>query len=200
MDDKKPQIVIIDEDARSRRVLRLYAGRLVLSDGGACIVCSSAEFHGAEADLCLLIGEKDSGVSGFEPCMHLPKPVRIGAVGDALRRLIARAAVSASLKTIFVGPWVVDPVRNILRGRDGGKGVAEIRLTEKEKEILVFLHEHTGQPVLREDLLHAVWGYGSDIETHTLETHIYRLRQKIEKDPARPEILLTSEVGYILSE
>lgn len=74
---------------------------------------------------------------------------------------------------------------------------AGIKLTEKEMEILIYLAGHSkNTPVKRDDLLAAVWGYGDNIETHTLETHIYRLRQKIEDNPAKPAFLVTSDDGY----
>lgn len=65
--------------------------------------------------------------------------------------------------------------------------------------MLRILHEHTDRSVSREVLLDRVWGYVDGVETHTLETHIYRLRQKIEDDPAMPRILLTTEAGYQLN-
>jgi DNA-binding response OmpR family regulator len=74
----------------------------------------------------------------------------------------------------------------------------KVRLTEKETNILKFLHASAGT-VPRDILLHEVWGYGPAVATHTLETHIYRLRKKIEQDPARAQILLTEGGGYRLS-
>src|SRR5205085_533229 len=74
----------------------------------------------------------------------------------------------------------------------------KVRLTEKETAILRFLYRAGQMPVSRETLLQEVWGYNSGVTTHTLETHIYRLRQKIEKDAANPEILVTEAGGYKL--
>ncbi|MAE51582.1 MAG: hypothetical protein CMH27_07210 [Micavibrio sp.] len=73
-----------------------------------------------------------------------------------------------------------------------------IRLTEKEKDILLYLSECDPQsPVTKEALLEGVWGFNQNVETHTLETHVYRLRQKIEKNPAKPLFLITKDDGYI---
>jgi hypothetical protein len=72
------------------------------------------------------------------------------------------------------------------------------RLTEKEAAILTYLYEANGNPVSRENLLKDLWGYHSDTETHTVETHVYRLRQKIEKDLGSPRIIVTDHLGYRL--
>jgi DNA-binding response OmpR family regulator len=79
----------------------------------------------------------------------------------------------------------------------GSKG-NKVRLTEKETAILRFLYRAGQKSISREVLLQEVWGYNSGVTTHTLETHIYRLRQKIEKDAAMPEILVTEAGGYKL--
>jgi len=73
-----------------------------------------------------------------------------------------------------------------------------VRLTEKETAILRYLYRAGQRPVSRETLLQEVWGYNSGVTTHTLETHIYRLRQKVEKDAASPAILVTEAGGYTL--
>lgn len=78
------------------------------------------------------------------------------------------------------------------------EGETPITLTEKERDILVYLAECTSFEAGRESILPAVWGYVEGVETHTLETHIYRLRQKIEKDSSHPQNLLTTERGYRL--
>ncbi|MGH1456259.1 MAG: winged helix-turn-helix domain-containing protein [Alphaproteobacteria bacterium] len=73
-----------------------------------------------------------------------------------------------------------------------------ITLTEKECQILTYLNNNKGKMVSREDLLHSIWNYAQDVETHTLETHIYRLRQKIEDNPSKPKIIKTLDKGYTL--
>ena len=71
-------------------------------------------------------------------------------------------------------------------------------MTEKETSILRYLYRAGQRPVSRETLLQEVWAYNSEVTTHTLETHIYRLRQKIEKDATAPTILVTEAGGYKL--
>src|SRR5690606_22721894 len=95
---------------------------------------------------------------------------------------------------IVFGPYSLNAFSHELAG-PGGK---VIRLTEKESHILRLLVASGGQAVSRKRLLDDVWQYADGIQTHTLETHIYRLRQKIEDDPAQPKILLTDEAGYRL--
>ena len=75
----------------------------------------------------------------------------------------------------------------------------KIRLTEKETNILKYLYRAGEKAVSREELLAEVWGYNAGVTTHTLETHVYRLRQKIEPDPANARLLLTEQGGYKLA-
>ena len=94
-----------------------------------------------------------------------------------------------------VGPYEFRPAVKMLVTPEEKK----IRLTEKETSILKFLYRAGGKPVTRDVLLDEVWGYNSGVTTHTLETHVYRLRQKIEPDPSNASILLTESGGYRLS-
>ena len=94
-----------------------------------------------------------------------------------------------------VGPYEFKPAVKMLVTADDRK----IKLTEKETSILKYLYRSGGQPVSREKLLDEVWGYNSGVTTHTLETHIYRLRQKIEPDTSQATLLLTESGGYRLS-
>ncbi|MBL1435286.1 MAG: response regulator transcription factor [Rhodobacteraceae bacterium] len=94
-----------------------------------------------------------------------------------------------------VGPYTFKPATKMLLTEDDRK----IRLTEKETNILKFLYRASDGVVARDVLLHEVWGYNAGVTTHTLETHIYRLRQKIEPDPSNARILLTESGGYRLA-
>ena len=97
--------------------------------------------------------------------------------------------------TFAVGPYTFKPAMKMLTTEEGKK----IRLTEKETGILKFLYRAQAGVVARDTLLHEVWGYNAGVTTHTLETHIYRLRQKIEPDPSNVSILLTETGGYRLA-
>ena len=93
-----------------------------------------------------------------------------------------------------IGNYFFKPNSKILESNEN----ISIRLTEKENNILKFLYKNLGNVISRETLLHEVWGYNSKVTTHTLETHIYRLRQKIEDDPSNAYFLVTEAGGYRL--
>ena len=94
-----------------------------------------------------------------------------------------------------IGPYMFRPALKMLVEEAARK---KIRLTEKEAAILKYLYRAGERSVGRETLLGEVWGYNAGVTTHTLETHVYRLRQKIEKDPSGAEILVTEQGGYRL--
>lgn len=121
---------------------------------------------------------------------EFPYPVRLGKVLDYIVFFVKNGG-NQSHNTIYYGEYLLDLDRSILK-----KSEVDIRLTEKEAALLECLFLRAGAIVLRQELLEYIWGYGENIETHTLETHIYRLRQKIEDDPSNPKILLTQENGY----
>lgn len=121
---------------------------------------------------------------------EFPYPVRLGKVIDYIMFLI-KCSEKESSNILVYGAYSLDLDRSIFLYNK-----KEARLTEKEAALLECLFLRDGAVVSRQELLEYIWGYGENIETHTLETHIYRLRQKIEDDPSDPKILLTEENGY----
>lgn len=103
---------------------------------------------------------------------------------------------SRSDMSLSIGPFKLYPASRTLISSKGD----EQKLTDKEVEILRYLHRARGEIVPREKLLTHVWGYHESVTTHTLETHIYRIRQKIETDADRANILVTESGGYRLAE
>jgi DNA-binding response OmpR family regulator len=124
---------------------------------------------------------------------YVTKPFRFAVLLARIRAQLRQH--EASEDAVFtIGPYTFRPSSKILLNSKGQK----IRLTEKETAILRFLYRAGQAPMSRETLLQEVWGYNSGVTTHTLETHIYRLRQKVEKDAANPTILVTEAGGYKL--
>jgi DNA-binding response OmpR family regulator len=123
-------------------------------------------------------------------------------VTKPFRFAVLLARVRAQLRTheqsedaVFtVGPYTFKPAQKMLVEANGGK----VRLTEKETAIVKYLYRAEQKIIGRDELLEQVWGYNSGVTTHTLETHIYRLRQKIEKDPSNSRLLVTEGGGYKL--
>lgn len=124
---------------------------------------------------------------------YVPKPFRFNVLLARIRVQLRQFEQSDDA-TFVIGPYVFHPRLKQLTSARGGK----LRLTEKEAAILRFLHRAAPNIVTREVLLRDVWGYSANVTTHTLETHIYRLRQKIEVDPVRATLLLTDAGGYKL--
>lgn len=129
---------------------------------------------------------------GKEKAGSISLPFRATQLISLLQKIKADAFKLPSV--IPIGPYLLKPYDYLLVS----EGEDLIRLTEKETAILVCLS--SGKTLSRQELLNAVWAYVDGVETHTLETHIYRLRQKIEKDPSQPAFLLTEEDGYRLKD
>ena len=130
----------------------------------------------------------DSGANDY-----VLKPFRFAVLLARIRAHLRQH--EASDDAVFqIGAYVFKPSSKHLVNDKGGK----LRLTEKETAILKFLYRASSSVVTRDVLLREVWGYNANVTTHTLETHIYRLRQKIEKDPANAQLLVTDAGGYKL--
>lgn len=124
---------------------------------------------------------------------YVTKPFKFAVLLARIRAQLRQHEQSED--AIFsVGPYTFKPSQKLLTDARGGK----IRLTEKESAIIRYLYRAEGNVVTRDTLLEEVWGYNSGVTTHTLETHVYRLRQKIEHDPSNAQILVTESGGYKL--
>jgi len=124
---------------------------------------------------------------------YIAKPFRFAVLLARIRAHLRQHEQSEDA-TFSIGRFTFKPASKILVEENGGK----VRLTEKETSILKYLYRAGERTVTRDVLLSEVWGYNSGVTTHTLETHIYRLRQKIERDPSNAEILVTESGGYKL--
>ena len=132
---------------------------------------------------------------------YVVKPFKLGVLLARIRAHIRQFEHSDDA-VLSIGPFDFRPGDKVLQP-DGGEGATKhangkIRLTDKEAQILKFLYLHGDRVVSRDELLDEVWGYNAGVTTHTLETHVYRLRQKIESDPSHAEILVTEPGGYRL--
>ena len=143
---------------------------------------------GADAETDVVRG-LDAGANDY-----VAKPFR---AGELLARLRAQLRVfdDSEDAVLAIGPYLFRPAAKLLLEPQRNR---KLRLTAKEGGILKFLYRAGGRPVPRPVLLNEVWGYNSGVTTHTLETHIYRLRQKIEPDPSNVRLLLTEGGGYRL--
>ena len=122
---------------------------------------------------------------------YVTKPFRFAVLLARIRAQLRQHEQSEDA-TFTVGPYTFRPSQKLLIDERGNK----IRLTEKEAAIIRYLYRADQKVVTRDVLLEEVWGYNSGVTTHTLETHVYRLRQKIERDPSNAEILVTESGGY----
>ena len=222
------KILLVDDDAILRQSLTEQLGRLeefVTDEAGNGSEALTRAKEGHYDALLLDVGLPD--MDGREVCRLLrragfaaPVIMLTGAVTDSdtvlgleagandyvakpfrfnvlLARLRAQLRLhEQSEEAVFtIGPYTFRPSHKLLVNEAVKR---KIHLTEKESAILKYLYRTGGQVVRREKLLGEVWGFNAAVTTHTLETHVYRLRQKIEKDPSRAEILVTEQGGYRL--
>ncbi len=160
-------------------------------------VCRLMRRNGVKSPIIMLTGHDtdadqilglDAGANDY-----IAKPFRLNVL---LARLCAQLRQhEQSEDAVFtIGPYSFQPAQKILVDGEDRK----VRLTEKETAILKYLHRAGDKVVSRDTLLGEVWGYNAGVTTHTLETHVYRLRQKIEADPSNACILVTEPGGYKL--
>ncbi len=142
----------------------------------------------AQTDADTILG-LDSGADDY-----VVKPFRLSVLLARLRAQFRQHEQSKDA-VFTIGPYTLRPSAKLLIH---GESMRKVCLTEKETSILKYLYRSGSNVVRRETLLREVWGYNAGVTTHTLETHFYRLRQKIEADPSNPELLVTEPGGYRL--
>ncbi len=179
---EQPDIVIMDvglPDMDGREAVKIMR-----KDGfKSPVIMLTGQTSDADTVLGLEAGAND----------YVCKPFRFAVLLARIRAHLRQH--EASDDAVFqIGDYTFRPSSKLLVNDKGSK----LRLTEKETAILRFLYRAGQQVVSRETLLREVWGYNAHVTTHTLETHIYRLRQKIERDPANARLLVTEPGGYKL--
>ena len=169
-----------------------------LPDGDGRDLCTELRRTGIKVPIIMLTGADaehdvvrglDSGANDY-----IAKPFRIMELIARLRAQL-RVFDNSEDAVFLIGPYVFRPSARLVQEPARNR---KVRLTDKECAILKYLYRAGGKPVSRQVLLNEVWGYSSAVSTHTLETHVYRLRQKLEADPSHPRLLLTRNSGYKL--
>jgi DNA-binding response OmpR family regulator len=170
---------------------------LGLPDGNGHDYCAKLRLQGHKMPIIILTGscDEDAIVRGLDAGAndYLTKPFHLNELAARLRAQL-RIFDSGEDAIVMIGQYAFQPATRLLMDREKRR----LRLTTKETAILRFLYR-AGGPVTRPVLLDKVWGYNSGTTTHTLETHIYRLRQKIEVNPAESRLLVTVAGGYRLN-
>lgn len=184
LSDDEPDLMVLDVN---------------LPDGDGRDFCRELRENGMKTPIIMVTASEEENVevdgltSGAND--HVAKPVKFDVLLARVRAHL-RTHEQSEHATFAIGPYKFRPAAKTLETPEGKR----IRLTEKETNILRYLKKADGATVSRETLLHEVWGYNPNVTTHTLETHVYRLRQKIEPDPKLAKIVITSEGGYRLGE
>ncbi|WP_135211904.1 response regulator transcription factor [Vitreimonas flagellata] len=181
--DQKPAAIVLD---------------VSLPDMDGFEACKQLRDQGVKAPIIMLTGaaqEEEQQVQGLDAGAndYVLKPFKFSVLLARIRAHL-RSHEASEDAVYRIGPYEFRPAVRLLIDSQEKK----IRLTDKEAAILRYLYRSGEKPVGRDELLREVWGYNANVTTHTLETHIYRLRQKIEPDAQSPKLLITETGGYRL--
>ena len=205
--DQLQEEFFVEEAATAAEALKLAKASIheiiildaALPDMNGLDVCKLMRRAGINAPVIMLTGadtEADT-VLGLDwgANDYVTKPFKMGLLLARIHAQLRQYDRSEGA-ILTIGPYTFRPAAKIMI--DTANGDRKIRLTEKETAILKYLFQAGETVIGRDVLLNEVWGYDSGVTTHTLETHVYRLRQKIERDPSNAEILITEPGGYRL--
>jgi len=156
---------------------------------GAATLLKMARAAGFNGPAILLARREAATPEGFDGAMR--RPLRFAGLMAMIRAKIAPTAAAGAT----LGDHLFCETTQTLMGPDGVRRL----LTEKETAILARLARARGGVVARDVLLREIWGYSPAVDTHTLETHIHRLRRKLEDASGRPKLLLSAPSGYRLT-
>jgi DNA-binding response OmpR family regulator len=162
-------------------------------------LCRVMRRNGVKSPIIMLTGQDSDAdeILGLDAGAndYITKPFRLNLLLARLRAQLRQHEQSEDA-VFSIGPYTFQPAAKTLADPNSER---QIRLTEKETAILKYLFRSGEKVVSRETLLNEVWGYNAGVTTHTLETHVYRLRQKIEIDPSKAKLLVTETGGYKLN-
>ena len=183
---QKLAVYIEADDSSKGEAVRLLLGQVLEQAGDAL---------NTDGDVRIVI--TDEGVQVGRKSFRYP--LRLGSVMDAALS-VASAPSGGSVGYLDLhfsfGRFEYIGAESVCVDTESNE---RVRLTDKERDMLGFLYKAPDHKVRREDLLEMLWGYSKQVETHTIETHIYRLRQKIESDPSKPTLLVTEDDSYRLN-
>ncbi|MDC1412772.1 response regulator transcription factor [Amylibacter sp.] len=196
----KYQIIELDEDSVLTQINNNLCNIIIINSQPSKLnghnVAKKLHTGGYKSPIIMLINHSDaSNVDNnlsIRASEYITKPFKYPALLKSIELQLRQFGKTEDTQH-NIGSYVFKPNSKVLESKN-----KSIRLTEKENDILKFLYQNLKTIVSRETLLHEVWGYNSKVTTHTLETHIYRLRQKIEIDPANACFLITERGGYRL--
>lgn len=161
-------------------------------------VCKMMRRSGAKMPIIMLTAAATDSdtILGLESGAndYVAKPFKFNVLLARIRAQLRQHEHSEDA-VFSIGHYAFKPSAKLLLDTEKNQ---KVRLTEKETAILKYLLRAGEKSVGRDVLLGEVWGYNAGVTTHTLETHIYRLRQKIERDPSNAELLITESGGYRL--
>lgn len=166
--------------------------------------CRRLRQAGVAAPIVMLTvnGSDEATIKGLDAGAtdYVTKPFKLGVLLARIRAHIRQFEHSDDA-VLTIGGFAFRPGSKTLTAKDaqGREGKDPVRLTDKETQILKYLYLNAARVVGRDELLDEVWGYNAAVTTHTLETHVYRLRQKMESDPSNALILITEPGGYRLA-